>query len=171
MQVNGDPQVPAGHGRALQVPAGPAPAPGAVPPRLPRPAALPDDEVQRVALARVVGVAAPLGQQGALPVGTQPRQLTEPGEAGHVEEHGAVDHIGVAAVDQLAGQLDHGRDLPGGLGEHGRAGDVDGVHVPQVGGRLAPAEGEVVLAVPGRPGEHVVVDVGDVLAVDDLVAT
>jgi hypothetical protein len=100
-----------------------------------------------VALARVVGVAAALGQQLALLVLAEPRQLPEPGEAGHVEEHRAVDHVGVAAVHQLAGQLQHGRDLLGGLGEDGRAGDVEGVHVREVGGRLAPPQGQVVLAV------------------------
>ncbi|MDP9208765.1 MAG: hypothetical protein M3O65_09770, partial [Actinomycetota bacterium] len=118
----------------------------------------------------VVGVAAPLGQQVALLGRAQPRQLPEPGIAGHVEEHGAVDHVGVGALHQLAGQLDHGRDLLGGLGEEAGAGHVQGVHVLEVGGRLAPPQLQVVLAVPGRPPEHVVVHVGDVLAVGDLVA-
>src|SRR4029450_14162006 len=128
MEVDGAPEVAPGHGRALQVPAGSAPPPRALPPRLPRLAALPDDEVQRVALARVAGVAAPLGQQLALGAGVEPGQLPEPRVGGDVEEQGAVDLVGVPAVDQATGQLEHGRDLlrgpwgevPPGAPERGR---------------------------------------------------
>ena len=59
VQVDGGAQLAHGQGRALDVPAGPARAPQRVPRRLVGRRRLPQDEVERVALGRVVGVARP----------------------------------------------------------------------------------------------------------------
>ena len=63
VQVDGRAQLAHGQRRALDVPAGPAPAPQRVPRRLVGRRRLPQHEVERVALVGVVGPTAPLGRQ------------------------------------------------------------------------------------------------------------
>ena len=84
------------HGRALDVPAGPALAPRAVPRRLAGLGALPEGEVARVALA-VADLDAGAGLQL---LGIAVAELAVVGVLGDVEVDVAAGGVGVALVDQ-----------------------------------------------------------------------
>ena len=88
------------HHRALDVPARAARAPGARPARLARGRCLPEHEVERVPLARVVRIGAALSAQldhGRVVEAAQPAVVRVDAR---VEEDPSVDRVGVAAVDE-----------------------------------------------------------------------
>ena len=163
VDVEGLAEVLAGHRRALDVPAGPARAPGAGPRRgrgLGGLAALPQGEVARVALAAGVGVLGRLHVVEALP-----GQLAVRRPRAHVEVDVARPvggGVGVALVHQLLDERDH-------LGHVGGRGRLVGgrQHVERAVGPVELAR-HLVGQVPPRPallgrlGEDLVVDVGDV---------
>ena len=158
-------QVLGGHGRAFQVPARAARAPGGLPGRLARLVALPQGEVPRVAL----GV-------GALGVAGRPHVLEPlPGQAAvvrlgaDVEVHVAAGRVGVAGLDQPPHQHDHLGHVPGGPRLDVRRQAAE--HV------VGPGEGALVLLGHRPPrdalllggADDLVVDVGDVAAERDLI--
>jgi len=163
VDVEGVPEVLAGHRRAFQVPAGPAAAPRRRPGGglgIARLVALPQGEVARVALAALLGV---LG--GRHLVDPHARQLAVVGPGAHVEvdvARAVRRRVGVATVDQGGDQLDHLRDVAG------RARLVRGG--PDAEGAERLVEGPLVqvgVRPPGAAGlgglrQDLVVDVGDV---------
>jgi len=159
-----------GHGAALDMPAGPAAAPGALPARLVGPGGLPEHEIGRVAL---------IGRDLDAGAGDHvlARAAGKPaigGEARHREEHvvpdwvpdwvplGTRGDIGVAAGDQALDQPDHLGDV------EGRAGlDIGGQRAErrhilmEVTGRAGGEAGDR-LARFGGAGDDLVIDIGDV---------
>src|SRR5206468_7943863 len=99
-------EVVRGHRRALEVPARTARAPRALPRRLARLGALPEREVVRILLARIVllaGLHVLEAAMGELPVG---------GEAADTEVHAAVgDRVREPLRDQLLDERDHQADV------------------------------------------------------------
>ncbi len=129
-----------GHGAALDVPAGAAAAPGAVPAGLLGRRGLPEHEVHRAALVgRDLDAAA-----GDHVVGRAPRQRAVAVEAVDGEQHVALGLVGVAPGDQLGGHLDHLRDVFGAARLVRRAQRAQRVHV-----LVVPADGLVGQAAGG----------------------
>ena len=93
------------HGRAFDVPAGAAVAPGAVPAGLVVGRRLPQDEVGRVAL--VGGDVDP--RAGDLLVAVAAGEAAVGRHRGHGEQDVALGGVGVAALDQRGDQRDHAR--------------------------------------------------------------
>ena len=123
-------QVAQAHGRALDVPAGPAHAPRAVPGRLARLGGLPDGEVERVGLAGLgVDAHALLELVDALLA-----ELAVLVEAAHAEVDAAVGRVGVVGADELADEVDDLGDRLRGLGLDVGARDAEPVGVLDVGG-------------------------------------
>ena len=169
MDVEDLPQVASAHGRALQVPAGPAAPPGGVPGGVGGfggPGGLPQGEIARVALVRldvVVDLGLVLGGGQILHplVGQRPVVA----QRAHVEvDVAALADVGVPGVQQALDEVDHLRDVPGGArlvggGSHAQ-GPVGGVELALVAlGPSPPLHGRVG---GGRLGEDLVVDIGDV---------
>ena len=102
------------HRRALDVPSGEPLAPRRVPLHQPaRPGGLPQGEVGRGPLA-AVGLEVPVAR--AEVVERVPAELPVAGERRDVVVHAAgVHHVGMAALDQGLGELDHLGDVLGGL--------------------------------------------------------
>ena len=153
-------QVLGGHGRALQVPAGPPGSPGRLPVRLAGLGRLPQREVARVPLqARVVGV---LGRAHLV----QPLAGQRPvrGEGVHVEVHVAARRVGVLALDQPAHQHDHLRDVPGGARLDVRRAAAHRVVGPGERPLVALGDDPGRDALAGRGAQDLVLDVGDVAA-------
>ena len=166
VDVEGAAQVLAGHGRALDVPAGAARAPGRVPGGLAGLGALPEGEVQRVALVRVdldPGAGLELGQVAA----GQPAVL---GPLADGEVDVAADLVGDAGVDQAGDQGQHLRDVAAGPWR-----DVGRLHA-EGGGDLVVDPGPVLGHDEGPERvvaggvDDLVVDVGVVADVEDVVA-
>ena len=165
VDVEGKPQVLARHGRALDVPAGTAHAPGRLPRRLAGLGGLPQREVQRVALAilHALAVGAQLAVAALHLVYVAARQLAVSRERTHVEVHVAVGVVSVAAVDELLDELYHCGDLLGslrtdiGIQHAGRAHVLD-ERLGVLGGHLGSAA-----AFLKRLADDLVVHVGDVL--------
>ena len=173
LDVEGVTQVFSRDRRALDVPAGPAAPEPRVPGRVAGPFRQPDQDVERILLARAVRVAATLrGEFGHLgqvvPAGRAgPGQRAEPG----VRRLGEVDvlvHVvqGAPVGHPGAEPLDDGQrlDRPD---QVGRRQDAQRLHVVAVALRLAAGQFPPVLAVPVGPFQQWVVDVGHVLHVDD----
>ncbi len=131
---------------------------------------LPQDEVERVALDRVVGVPAPLGGQLQHLLPAEVADLAEVGERGHVEVDPAARLVGVAPVhhhpDEAEDVVD-GRRGPG-LAEGGE--HAQGLHVAVELGHLPGGQVEVVHAHLAGLAQQVVVDVGDVAHAQGAVA-
>ena len=165
VKVERGPQKARAHHRALDVPAGTARTPGAVPGRLARRLRLPQHEVEGIALVRIVGpVAALIGDVQHL----GPGQMAQPAEGGpgiDVVVDAAARHVGETALDQRADGGDDVGDDVGGAGIHVRRADVQDLHVADEVRGPAIAEGAPVLTDLGRLAQDVVVDVGDVLDV------
>ena len=155
--------------RALDVPARPPGAELRVPGRLPRPGAEPDQRVQRILLPRPARVTAAL--RGQLDHGRR----SEPGHRaeGRVGRPGKV-HVAVQVIERamasqgLVEPLDDAQRLNR-PDQAGRGQDPQRRHVPAVPVDLAPGQVLPVFAVPGRPFQQRVIDIGDVLHVADLV--
>ncbi|MNZ86245.1 hypothetical protein D3C78_1050620 [compost metagenome] len=152
----------AAHGRALDVPAGTALAPGAVPfdfGRLGGLGALPEHEIQRVVLA-VVHSHALAGLQLVERLARQPAVARE---LAHGKVHVAIARlIGQAAFLQPADHVQHLRHIVGGPGLEIRAFDAQGVRI--LVQRRNHAVGQLAdgFAVFHGPTDDLVVDVGDV---------
>ncbi len=100
------------HGRAFQVPAGTARAPGAVPHRLTGLGGLPQHEIGGVAL---VGLDLDPGA-GDLVFEGLARERAVIGETRDVEQHVILGLIGAAGLHQPADDVEHLRDMGGGAG-------------------------------------------------------
>ena len=159
-----------GDSGALDVPARTAHAELALPARLARPLPHPHETVEGVALARPIGIAAALGEEGCHLLAVEARDGAERRIRRDREVEVAVDVVDRAAVLQVADHLDDDRDrLDGPDVEVGRD-DRQSLHVlaEQVGLSL----GERLPVIVRRRGalEQGIVDVGDVLDVLDLAA-
>ncbi len=172
VDVEGQPQVLLGHGRALDVPARAPVAPGRGPRRLAGLRRLPQGEIELVALAVFQSLA--VGPQLAVTalslVHIAAGQLAVAGVAAHVEVHVAVGLVGVPALDEALDERDHGADFLGGL----RA-DVGVLHPGRV--HVLDEQARVLLghlggAAPLFPGplDDLVVHVGHVLHEGDVEA-
>ncbi len=165
MKVEAVTEVLDGHGRALQVPAGPSRSPRRLPGRLAGPGRFPQREVACIPLARAARI---VGR--AHLVQLLAGQLAVTGIGTDVEVHVAVSRVGVPALDQPPDHRDH-------LG-HVASG-------PRLDVRRQAAERVVRIAerphVPlgHGPPRHIlplghlqdlVVDIGDVAAERDLLA-
>ena len=82
----------------------------------------------------------------------------------------AVGGVGEPGVQQPLDQRRSSAARAGSRAAGGRAAAVEAGHLGQEGRHPAVAEGEVVLAGLARLAQHVVVDIGQVLHVDDVVA-
>ncbi len=131
---------------------------------------MPQDEVQWVPLAGVVGVPATLGCQHQHLVAPEPAHRTEGGEGGHLEEDGAVDLVGVAPVQHHPDEPSDVRDGRRGPGLAPALQDSEGFHVVVEPGRLGCGQVEVVDPQLAGLAEDVVVHVGDVADAAGLVA-
>src|SRR3979411_3333262 len=94
------------HRRTLDVPARSPLAPGTLPARLVRRARLPEDEIERVLLARVIRISAALGRQLDHLLATEPAKAAIVGDTAHAEIDVALSPVGVALRLELAHQLD-----------------------------------------------------------------
>ena len=127
---------------------------------------LPEQAVERVLLARPVGVSPALAEHREHRVVVEPRDLAEAGIGVHVEVQVVVDRVDrvAEALDEIHDEVDrlHGADVVA-RREHAQR-----LHVlaEQLG--LALGERGPVLAGVVGPLEQRVVDVGDVLGVDDV---
>jgi hypothetical protein len=162
MQVDGGSEFAQCQSAALDVPAGPAGTPHGVPTGFVGLAGVPQHEVERVALVRVVGLATPLAGDGDhLGLG----ELTdgaEIGEPGDVEVHAATGLVGVAAVEHHSDEAaDVGDGRRGARGAVHRK-SVQRLHVALEPRLLAGGEIEVMHTELTGLGEQRIVDVGDV---------
>ena len=172
VDVEGEPQVLVAHRGALDVPAGAAVAPRALPAGLAGLGGLPQGEVERVALAvlEALAVCPQLPVAALHLVDVAAGELAVPGVAAHREVDVALRLVGVALLDEGLDQADHGADLLGGLGAHGRVLDAGAAHVLDEGvGVLRGHLGGAAALLVGLL-DDLVVDVGDVLDEGHLVA-
>ena len=133
VQVNGLAQMLAGHGAALNVPAGAAVAPGALPVGLAGLSRLPDCEIGGVLLQVVVHTAAQLTVAALEVVEVQVAQLTVAGVGLDAEvDIPVAGHIGVAGVHEVLDDVDDLADMLGSAGAHGGGLDVQTVGIPDV---------------------------------------
>ena len=162
VDVDSGAEQPHRHGAALDVPAGPARPERRVPHRLVGQRRLPQHEVERVALAGVVGGAAPLGGQGHHGVVVVAAEAAVVGPGGNVEPGGALDRVGVAPGVEPLDEVDHlGHPLGGaGLGCGGPG--VEVLHVAVEAGCLGCGQLQEVHSELAGLGQDRVVDIGDV---------
>ncbi len=166
------------HRRALDVPAGEAPAPRAVPfhlPLLARGRELPQREVGRVALLAQVDAPAPF-ETGEI----EAREMAVVGQAAGVEVDAVGGAVGVALRLDVGDELDLLGDVVGRAAEHRRRLEVQrlhvreervGVHLRDLPRRLAGAARALLhLVLAGVGVGRQVADVGDVHHVPDAVA-
>ena len=159
------------HGRAFDVPARTAPAPGAVPARLLGRGLLPEDEIGRVLLVRVDGDAG----AGELVLEVAARELAVVGHRADIEQHLAAGLVGVAALDQRADERLHLGDIVGGarLDRRLEAAERGDVGMILRGGLLGDLADRLVERQVGKSrsgtGVDLVVDVGDVADIGDVV--
>ena len=165
VDVEGLAQDAAGHGRALDVPAGATFAPGAIPRGLARLGALPEGKVGGRAFA--LGHLAPFAQQtGDVAVG----ELAVLRVAGHVKVNVAVGLVGKTLVDERLRELDDLADVVGGPGEVVDRVDAHRGQVAHVVGRHFVGQRGHAHTAAIRFVDQLVVDVGDVDHQRDLVA-
>ncbi len=158
-----------GQRRALDVPSGTARAPHRLPGRLVGRARLPQHEVERVALVRVVHIAAPLPRVGEHPRFVVVAHRAEGREAADVEVHGAAGLVRVAAVEDHADEaadVGDGRRGPG-LAEGLQ--DLERRHVLLEPAHLRRGQVEVVDPELAGLGQDGVVDIGDVADATNVV--
>ncbi len=123
MQVEVEAQMMGGDGGTLDVPAGSSAAKGAVPAGLPRPLLLPDEAVERVALAWSLRVATVLRGQAQHVGATQPREFPEGRVGSDREVHVPADLVdGTVGLQPLDEVDDDGDRL------HGAGKDVGRYH-------------------------------------------
>ena len=148
--------------RALDVPTGTPRPPGRRPARLAAPRWLPEDEVERSPLARVVRVGAALSREAQHLLRAEPGEVPVPGQLGDLEIDPAVHRVGHAGIRDPRDPVNHGGNVLAGIGRRIHRQDVDGAHVPvevadHLVGQLPPAD-----AAGRRHPHHVVIHVGDV---------
>ena len=171
MQVDGLAQVLAGHGAALNVPAGAAVAPGAFPVGLAGLGGLPDGEIRGIFLQIVIHLAAQGAVAALQVIQIQVAQLAIAGVRLHAEVHVAVaGHVSMAGVDQVLDDVDDLTDMLGSAGAHGRRLDIQTVRVLDVlglklAGHLLHA-GALFLAFFNQ----LIVNIGDVGNIVHLIA-
>src|SRR3989442_4716343 len=158
-------KVPVGHRRTFEMPSRAAPSEGTRPGRALRDAP-PQSEVDRRAPARMVEARVILRRQNPphLPWRVA-RELPETRERRNVVIQAARRLVGVPAATEALGELDHRRDLPGGVRHRIRFAPVEATHVPEKGAFLAPTElapADLILRGALQDG---LVDVRDVLGV------
>ena len=125
VDVEGVPQVALAHHGTLQMPAGSAVPPGALPPGFPFLARLPEGKIEGIAFL-VVHVDAGAGQHVVeVPAG----ELAVPGELFHRIVDIAIHRIGQPLFDQRGHQADHPVDMLRRPGGHRRPGDAERLHV------------------------------------------
>ena len=125
VDVEGLPQVGHAHGRTLDMPAGPARTPGAVPGRFAGLGGFPQGEVHGIALVLPGGDAC----AGAHLVHVAFAQLQVVGKLLHGKVDVAVGRIGKAAIHQSLHQADDLVDMFRGLGLASRGQQAEAVHV------------------------------------------
>src|SRR5437667_7845994 len=103
-------QVGERYGRALDVPARASFSPGTGPARFVGRTFLPEQEIERVLLARVVRVSAALGGELDHLIAAQAAQTSVVGDAAHPEVHVATSPVSVALCLDRAHQRDDLRD-------------------------------------------------------------
>ncbi len=162
VNVDARSEEPQRHGTAFDVPAGPSRSERRVPHRLVGFRRLPQHEVERVALAGVVGGSAPLGCQGPHLLLVETAQSPELRPGGHIEPGGAVAAVGVASGDKLLDEGDHLVSPVGGPRLGGRRASVERVHVVVEPSGLRRGELQEVDAQLAGFGQDRVVHVGDV---------
>jgi hypothetical protein len=168
------PQVLEGHGGALDVPAGPSGAPGAVPGRLAGLGGLPEGEVHGVLLA-LAGLHSGAGHHvvqvapGELPVVVLP--LHPIVDVAVLLPRRRRGRVRVAPLDERLDHLDHLRDFLGGAGVLVGGQDVKSPHVLEVAVDEALSQLRLVDFQAGGPGYDAVVDVSEVLDVTDAPAS
>jgi hypothetical protein len=155
------------HGRALDVPAGPAVAPGRCPGGLAGLGVLPEDEIQGIELRIVDLHPGPCAQVVDFLAG----ELSVLREFPHrVHDIAVARDVRVALVDQGLRHRDDGVDEFGGARfEVGRL-QPESRAVLVHGGGETPCQIGPILAVGGRALDDLVVDVGDVAHIGDGVA-
>jgi len=171
LHVEGGAQVVGGDGRALHVPAGPAAAEPRVPGRLAGPFCPPDDDVERVLLARAVRIAAAFrGQlqhlrQRQVRQRARARQRTEARIGAPREVDVTVQLVQRAPVGQPLSEPLDDRDRLDRPDQLGRRDQPEGLHVAAEQLNLPRGQVAPVLAVPLGPLQQRVVHVGHVLDV------
>src|SRR6266700_7421 len=132
------------HRTALNVPAGPARAPGTWPCRFARSLRLPEHKIKWVSLAGIIGEVAALVRNRE-----HSMIIIQPNRAGHAAEFripfdAVVDTAAVLICKPLCEKhlddLDHGGRLFAGMGVDIGPPDVQRVHIPQITLGLAPAQ-------------------------------
>ena len=166
VDVEGRAQIFAGHGRAFDVPAGPALAPGAVPGGFAGLGRLPQGEIQGVPL-HVVHVHPGAGAQV---VDVAAGQLAVGGQGAHFEINVAPGLIGVALVDDALDEGDDVRHMLRDFGMHVGLQHVQGLGVLEIGGDIFFGQRKGVDAFLIGPVDDLVVHVGEVLHVGHVIA-
>ena len=170
LHVEGGAEVVEGDRGALDVPAGTPRAPRAVPGGLTRSLGAPQQAVERVLLARAVGVAAALGEDLQHGLAVEAGDRPEVRVSGHREVEVVVHAVDRARLVEALDERDDLRDGLDGADVVGRRQDAQGLHVVTEELRLAlgqldPVDLDLLGALEQR-----VVDVGDVLDVGHVVA-
>ncbi len=155
---------------ALDVPPGPAGAERAVPRRLAVALAAPHDAVERVLLARAVGVAAAVGEDAQHRLAVPAGHVAEGGVGGDGEVEVGLDLVDGTDLLEPLDEVDDERDRLDGADVVVRGQDPQRLHVVAEELGLALGQLDPVDADLGGPLEQRVVDVGDVLDVGHLVA-
>ena len=164
VDVEGQTQVLARHGRALDVPTGTALAPRAFPRGFAGLGGLPQREVEMVALAifQALAVGAQLAMASFHLVDVATGQRAVIGIAAHAEVDVALDLVRMAAVDELLDELDHLGDLLGCARAHIRVLHVHGVHVVKEGLRILGGHLGCAATLFVSLLDDLVIDIGDV---------
>ena len=151
-----------GEHRAFDVPAWTSVAPGAGPAWLARCRLLPQHEVERVVLARVVRVGAALAAERGHGGDVESAEASVAGEFRGVEEHPASLLVRVSLFVQARNPANHLRHVHGGArrGIHGQQADVGHVAVEAL--HLRVPDGAIIGVALARDTQDVIVDVGDV---------
>ena len=168
VEIEGRPEVMRRHHRALDVPAGTAVAPGALPAPLVGGRPLPESEVRGVALALGLGLVEATAGAGLHVV---ERTVTEPAVAlrrANAEVDVPVGRVGVPLVDEGADHLEDALEVIADPGLLVRRQVAQPLHVLREGGGHPVREGAGLLTGLLRPLEDLVVDVGDVPDVVDV---
>ena len=131
---------------------------------------LPEHEIERIALAgQIRGNCRARWRSAASPRGpAATAHRSRATRRGRSRRTPRPDRRGRAPA--AADQLLHLRDVLGRAREWSGGKPVEGRHLGQEGGHVAVAERQVVLAELAGTAQHVVVDIGQVLHVDDVMA-
>src|SRR5258708_27796252 len=167
-------EVAHGHGAAFNMPAGSAGSPGTGPRGFAWCLSLPEDEIKRVLLMRIVReVPALVGDFEHGIIRIQAERVGHDGEIRvpfDTEIDISTTLVGIAARDQNLDHFDHSRYLFGSAGVYIRAAHVQRIHVIEVTLGLAPAQFIPWYIQFAGLAQNIVIDVGHILDVFDRVA-